>query len=755
MSIQISPLEVGWVKKFFSGRNQLRWDSIETQEAPPKALSQVVPWLKKLGEVPLAESIVLPLYALDGRITWYAMAPDPQRFSQLVDEINGFIGPSYSDFLGERAELRRDDPSEQALAERFGTQVIRFAAQQVTDQQHIENALTLYRSVLSRRPDTPDRTRRPFGRIRADFDLALLAGNSGRAEVLLEELIASGRVNAEQRKCLEIRLLAGLGRIEELANNHALIVSVSDLSLPVQTLVDIVTALYETFVIPIEGSPDLTAILDAFRRHVSKPFGSLFRERKGIRHPKVLKAFLLFELVQPEPSISRCRSILAAYPESGDGYGIARTWCETLKETSTPVSVVQPASVLSQAKQAIADEDYETAVTLCLGLIPSQWAFSALLRCAVELDSVETTKKVLDIFDSASVENLNDLTDKDRARLEKLRRPRGKTELWEKSGWVNWAQSVVESPASAPSVSALREIAAKWSVEDYASDVKRCKELANLIGNADGDAEVIFRDAFPVLVDFFTEGNSLACRTFKAIFATLIKVLGWSGNLSSDELEIGFQLMHSVLSAGPTKEEYADSLEDFREIVIANGSPTYFDWSLNLAELLVLYPAPDDGASRLRIFMEVVGMLRMSPHRVTAAQREILSVLAKDYGCTALLDTFPQVSSGTPEVLLAHNQFSGLIGIYTLTEGAGQRAREILLRMFPSANVEVNCDDVSTNRLTSLAKNADIFVFAWKSSKHQAYYCVKDARGTKEIILPTGKGSASIVTSLLERIREG
>ena len=143
--MQISSLEVGWVKKFFSGRNQLRWESIETQEAPPKALSQVVPWLKKLGEVPLAESIVLPLYAFDGRITWYAMAPDPQRFSQLVDEINGFIGPSYSDFLGERAELRRDDPSEQALAERFGTQVIRFAAQQVTDQQHVENALTLYR----------------------------------------------------------------------------------------------------------------------------------------------------------------------------------------------------------------------------------------------------------------------------------------------------------------------------------------------------------------------------------------------------------------------------------------------------------------------------------------------------------------------------------------------------------------------------------------------------------------------------------
>jgi hypothetical protein len=51
-----------------------------------------------------------------------------------------------------------------------------------------------------------------------------------------------------------------------------------------------------------------------------------------------------------------------------------------------------------------------------------------------------------------------------------------------------------------------------------------------------------------------------------------------------------------------------------------------------------------------------------------------------------------------------------------------------------------------------LARNADMFVFAWKSGKHQAFYCVKEAMRGRDIIMPTGKGTASIVKSVLDSI---
>ncbi len=57
-----------------------------------------------------------------------------------------------------------------------------------------------------------------------------------------------------------------------------------------------------------------------------------------------------------------------------------------------------------------------------------------------------------------------------------------------------------------------------------------------------------------------------------------------------------------------------------------------------------------------------------------------------------------------------------------------------------------------TAQLTSLAKAADLFIFAWKSSSHQAFYCVKDALPTGEPIWAQGKGTASIVRAVMDSI---
>jgi hypothetical protein len=78
------------------------------------------------------------------------------------------------------------------------------------------------------------------------------------------------------------------------------------------------------------------------------------------------------------------------------------------------------------------------------------------------------------------------------------------------------------------------------------------------------------------------------------------------------------------------------------------------------------------------------------------------------------------------------------IGIYTLAEAAGSRAKAALEKLFPGCKVVVNSDLVATPQLTSLAKSADMFVFAWKSSSHQAFYCVKDSLTKGEPIWAAG-----------------
>jgi hypothetical protein len=405
------------------------------------------------------------------------------------------------------------------------------------------------------------------------------------------------------------------------------------------------------------------------------------------------------------------------------------------------------------AQQAILDEDYVTAYDLCFELLPDYWAYTALLRCAAELGSVDVAKKTLEAVNAASSEIKSKFKPKDLARIESLQlvidEPSSESL---NSGWIGWAQGIQNGSALTTSISILNENVSKWSVDEYAQDTDRCKLLAELIGNANKDKEVIYREAFPFLVEFFVERLDHPSRSFAPIYANIIKILGWSGSLSSDELEIASSLTLALLTSGPSKPDYLECVEDLLEIIKANNSLVHLDWALNTSELLVLYPTQDSGDLRLRFFLDVISIVSAVPHRVTPTQRDILEVLAKDYGCLNLLESLPAPDIEDNLNLTVVGEFKGLIGIYTLTEGAGQRAKSILEKYFPSARVETNRDHGATDRLVSLAKSADVFVFAWKSSKHQAYYCVKEARAGKAIILPSGKGTVSIVKGAMEVI---
>jgi hypothetical protein len=155
----------------------------------------------------------------------------------------------------------------------------------------------------------------------------------------------------------------------------------------------------------------------------------------------------------------------------------------------------------------------------------------------------------------------------------------------------------------------------------------------------------------------------------------------------------------------------------------------------------------------LRFFVQVLGQAQGFSHRL--GQQDLLPIefLAKDYGIEAeAIDVLHRSS----EVGAASSPLPDLagktLGIYTLSESAGSCAKDALQQMFTGCGVEVNSDLVCTTRLTNLAKTADMFVFAWKSSSHQAFYCVKDALAKGEPIWALGKGTASILRAVLDNL---
>jgi hypothetical protein len=759
--IPIPASEVVWLKAFFGDGNAVRWHELTTDSVRPHWAQHVLPWLKFLGETPNHKPLVLPIFNNQGPVYWYGLADSRSGLAQLTEEIRAFVGVGFSDFTGAPIVLSDVDPIEAALKTRFGALALRFMPRDDLPLGALEQQIALYAKTLARRPAACERGQRPFGNIRADFDAAVLAGNETHAKALIEELAGTGRLTAEQRQCLEIRRLAGSGNVDGLARNEGLLRGVMDLPLPPQTLVDLIGALFNTFLAPLihDGSTH-SEVLDVFRTRIANRYGSLFRERKGIREPSVLRSFLLFEAASETPDAGRCKSILDTYPEAAEGKAWAEAlvaWLFTRSATGTGSRAVSSGpSIESQAKMAIGDEDYERAVTLCETLLPNAKAYQMLLRCGVESQASDLATRVEALINQAPKSVINSFDVRDQQRLERLCQLALRNQQRSlKSDWISWAQWVQQNkPPLAEAQELLKESAPTWRPEDYALHPEICERLAALIGNATRDVEGIFRVAFPDVVEFFVDRAGRPVSAFAAIYAMLIKVIAWTGAATADELQILVSILQALLETAPTSAQYKEAIDDTNDIIRANLSPNRIDWSLDLCEVLAAYPSADHEA-RLRAFVEVANYLRVIAHRLSIGQRLILQQLARDYGCPAIISTIPESAVEVVEQgarLIA--EYSGQIAIYTLSERSAITARTALEKQVPKAKIVLNADIVCTESLKNLARNADLFVFSWKKATHAAFHCVRDIRGLENVLQPTGGGAASIVNAVVKALEE-
>lgn len=751
--------EQSWLKVFFGEGNALKWEDLIARRVRPHWAQYVLPWLKFVGEAPNPKPLVLPIFDDRGPAHWYGLAEGTNGLVQLAEEIRAFVGPGLSDFTGRPVFLSDLNPIEAALKDRFGLLALKFAALPSVSEGALEQQLVLYAKALARRPRASERGQRPFGTIRADFDSAVLAGNADRAYTLIEELASTGRLTAEQRRSVEIRRLAGIGRFEELARDDLLLRAVMDLSLPAQTLLDLISALFKTYMAPvIKSGATLQESLDAFRNRIGDRYGPLFRERKGIRDSEVLRSFLLFEATSASPDIGRCKAILATYPEVAEG----RSWAEQLvteliaKSGLATKDGVAPSSHSPEmlAKLAIGDEDYARAVDLCIPLLPRLIAYQIVLRCGVDSQDQELARRVEAIVDETPSSVLNNFDERDRRRLEQLQllsRPNQKPSP--RRDWVAWAQWVQhEKPALSKAQEVLKASVASWDPGEYALNPETCDEFAMLIGNATRDVEEIFRTAFPDIVEFFVERSARPVKAFASIYAILVKVLAWSGTTTSDESQILVSVLQALFETAPSGTTYVEALGDVNEIVRANHSPNRIDWELDLCELLAAYPSPDHEAS-LRIFVDVANYLRTTAHRLSKGQRFIFKQLAKDYQCPEIVATVPESSDDNSGAIeRAASDYAGQIAIYTLAERSAANAKAALELQLPNAKIVLNADLVCTEPLRSLARNSDVFVFSWKKATHAAFHCVRDVRGLENVVQPTGGGAASIINAVVDAL---
>lgn len=174
----------------------------------------------------------------------------------------------------------------------------------------------------------------------------------------------------------------------------------------------------------------------------------------------------------------------------------------------------------------------------------------------------------------------------------------------------------------------------------------------------------------------------------------------------------------------------------------------YVDWLIDVAELTTLYGCPNL-TSRTNLLIQIIATISHLASRLSTAQLSILNDLATMLGAPDAFAALKETAPEAPPSDLAESLRGFHVAIYTLTESVGQRVAHTLTNLYPGIQVDLSHDKGSNPRLVELARNADLFVIAWRSAKHAATDAIRQKRPSdRPTIYAPGKGSSSILAEI-------
>lgn len=748
----MSPSHIEWLERFYAAPNGLTWTNVSAGTEPAPVAEVLRPWLTLLADDSSSAPVILPFVRADAVTGWYAVARNPEHTDELRDLLTAWFGYTWLSRF-EATTPSMSDPLAATLRDAFGGTVFRFSGGDAAANRRIGSDLGTLAYLLLRKPPSTALAMRPIGVIRAEFDRALLLRDETSATALLEELKSAGRLSDENLRYLEVRLRAGLGLWPQIAHDHWLIKTLSDLVLPPQVLSDLIEALYRAHLDRIETTGDLDSLMGAFSEHLSGRYPRLFASRRGIRTERVVKAFLIYEYCQTPPNPQIINELAGLLPDADR----QRSPFGAICALATPIEhVVDPAV---EADTAFDDNQFDRAFEYYLSFTPTSRSLGRAILCASFIDTTEVTSRLASFISGADAlgEHLSpNLKAKFDALLDRHTAPPDAGSSVPRSGpsevannWLIWADDLRKGARNPlPSDAALT-----WDASTVLRDPRVSKEFADSIGILSSDTSLA-RQAVPIIYSAFIDGLGMEAAA-KPIAMNLCMVIALDEGLSRVDLALLYQLAVELIVSGLSSAEYISLVDILSEVEVRVASYVHLAWALDMAEALAIAPAPSDAAqvARTQFFHLIVAKAQVFAHRLRQDERHTFRTLSRDFGVDQVLlgllgeETVQRDGENLP------NLSGKTIGIYTLVEAAGVRAKGEIEAMFPGVTVVVNGDLVATDRLVNLATSADYFVFAWRSSSHAAYYCVKDAMKGRDLILPQGKGTASILRAVIDAVQ--
>jgi len=718
--------------------------------------------LKRPTEDEQLRPVLLPRKR-SGPPTWYGVAFNGAQGRDLREQITAFAGPTLSTFRGQGYTLDADDSIEATIAQAQPAFVAHFEGGATPDARtQLTNALALMAKVRSGVQVRQSELLLSTGQVLRRFYMSLAARNRSEAEEELLYLRRHNLLDALNVQFLEVQLRAELGLWREIID-LPLWPQLVQTRRPLAVTRALLRALYNVYLAPWEGEGDAQSLQQAFRDEVWPQRGSLLSARAGMATPEVLKLFLLRALHSNDLSL---RDDLVA---SFDGAEPALTSQEQsfwlglavqLPPTATPV-VENP---LAEAQAAVNAGDFDCAFILTQSAPASVPRAIILLRCAYELETPD--------IEQAAVQAIQALAPEER---EQLLRAKLNRSFWEAltggtsevapvppsipTSWSEWLEAARRCDRSDAWIE-LQAIkgADAWPLEP----LQDASEVENLSDKLDattktGAALQRLMNVMPHILRYFERDEAFPQPHLRDVYTHLRSLLAIYGSTGTkSEWEVYAEWCRVALELGLTTAAYNDLLDETEHLCKDRLAPSNLDVALELLDYLFVYPCHNN--ARRSVLAQTVlsrAALWISGGHLDLETWRFCRQLAGDFVLSELFIGIDYPSSevdeghASPTVDPLTQLADKSVALYTLTETAAGRARDIIQKRCPSCQVTLNHDKTGTTALQHLAQGADVFVMVTASAKHAATDFIEAHRSDKSTLLRVNaKGSSSILRAL-------
>lgn len=736
---------VYFLEQFFGASNQLDLGKIQRAEGKS---AKIRPWVELLTQTE-PQPTILPCWRPDSKhVDWYGIAFSPKQLRRLSEELMAFVGPTYSTYRGQTAQLNLQDPIEAAVNEFTQGNAIKFNA----ESSQIWQVLERMREVGARSVKHNREIPRPTGRVLRDFYMALQAGARSCAEKELQYLASQHRLDALNLLFLRVQLLAELEQWNELLRLPELS-NLLQVKRPFAVTIALLKAVYQVELLHFEEKNIPSSAIAYFQEFVFPRYQNLFAARAGSKVPEVLKLFMLLA-VSIEPKKPALRDELLAIKTGEQHY-----YLERLAQSLPDITPHNEQDPLQQAEKLAEEGDFDSLFSILRDVPPSKHKFRLLFQGAYDLQTLEAEKTALQAFDELTIDEQTAIL-KIRWNQDCLNRWRGSTEALTNTqlaetipaSWLEWLSQLDKQPTWERALYTARQGSSEWDVTSLLAQPFAVYEFGELLTKVGSKAESVLHNTIPHLLAFFQKDEQYPRNEFFTLYELLLELLVLSTEGGDADLVLFNDLVIALLTLGLDAKKYTDIINCALDLWKRYESPKKVDWALDLLDILVLNSSPNMSAREQTLFT-VAESLRNFAGRIDEEQWGIFRSLVKDLKLEEAFSWLfdKEIVEQESEVDIFQKLNGKSVLIYTLTETAALRVKSIL-EAACKVKVNISHDKGGTDRLGQWVKNSDIVLMVTASAKHAATGFIEAHRPSHlaPILLVNSKGSASMLRIIKE-----